>query len=36
MLVRFQPQPIPMFTTTYPNKIFDYMAAGRPVEIHAN
>ena len=21
---------IPMFTTTYPNKIFDYMAAGRP------
>jgi glycosyltransferase involved in cell wall biosynthesis len=23
--------PIPMFTTTYPNKVFDYMAAGRPV-----
>jgi len=23
-------QPIPMFTTTYPNKVFDYMAAGRP------
>jgi glycosyltransferase involved in cell wall biosynthesis len=23
-------QNIPMFTTTYPNKIFDYMAAGRP------
>lgn len=22
---------IPMFTTTYPNKVFDYMAAGRPV-----
>ena len=22
---------IPMFTTTYPNKIFDYMAAGRPI-----
>lgn len=22
--------PIPMFQTTYPNKIFDYMAAGRP------
>jgi glycosyltransferase involved in cell wall biosynthesis len=21
---------IPMFTTTYPNKVFDYMAAGRP------
>jgi glycosyltransferase involved in cell wall biosynthesis len=21
---------IPMFQTTYPNKIFDYMAAGRP------
>ena len=24
-------QNIPMFTTTYPNKVFDYMAAGRPV-----
>lgn len=24
-------KPIPMFTTTYPNKVFDYMAAGRPV-----
>ena len=23
-------QPIPMFATTYPNKVFDYMAAGRP------
>ncbi|MFO7899332.1 MAG: glycosyltransferase family 4 protein [Planctomycetota bacterium] len=23
-------KPIPMFTTTYPNKVFDYMAAGRP------
>jgi len=23
-------QDIPMFTTTYPNKVFDYMAAGRP------
>lgn len=22
---------IPMFTTTYPNKMFDYMAAGKPV-----
>jgi glycosyltransferase involved in cell wall biosynthesis len=22
---------VPMFTTTYPNKVFDYMAAGRPV-----
>jgi glycosyltransferase involved in cell wall biosynthesis len=22
---------IPMFKTTYPNKVFDYMAAGRPV-----
>lgn len=22
--------PIPMFQTTYPNKVFDYMAAGRP------
>jgi glycosyltransferase involved in cell wall biosynthesis len=24
-------KPIPLFTTTYPNKVFDYMAAGRPV-----
>jgi glycosyltransferase involved in cell wall biosynthesis len=24
-------QDIPMFRTTYPNKIFDYMAAGRPI-----
>jgi glycosyltransferase involved in cell wall biosynthesis len=24
-------KPLPMFTTTYPNKVFDYMAAGRPV-----
>ncbi len=24
-------KPIPMFTTTYPNKVFDYMAAARPV-----
>jgi glycosyltransferase involved in cell wall biosynthesis len=23
-------QPISMFETTYPNKVFDYMAAGRP------
>lgn len=23
-------QPIPMFAMTYPNKVFDYMAAGRP------
>lgn len=23
-------KPLPMFTTTYPNKVFDYMAAGRP------
>jgi glycosyltransferase involved in cell wall biosynthesis len=22
---------IPMFSTTYPNKVFDYMAAGRPI-----
>jgi len=24
-------QDIPMFMTTYPNKLFDYMAAGRPI-----
>jgi len=24
-------QNIPMFTTTYPNKVFDYLACGRPV-----
>src|SRR5215467_2157356 len=24
-------QNIPMFRMTYPNKVFDYMAAGRPV-----
>lgn len=24
-------KPIPMFRTTYPNKVFDYMAAGRPI-----
>jgi glycosyltransferase involved in cell wall biosynthesis len=24
-------QDLPMFRTTYPNKVFDYMAAGRPV-----
>lgn len=24
-------QPLPLFNTTYPNKVFDYMAAGRPV-----
>jgi glycosyltransferase involved in cell wall biosynthesis len=24
-------RPLPMFDTTYPNKVFDYMAAGRPV-----
>ena len=24
-------KPIPLFATTYPNKVFDYMAAGRPV-----
>lgn len=26
-------QDIPMFRTTYPNKVFDYMAAGRPVAL---
>ena len=24
-------QPIPMFAMTYPNKVFDYLAAGRPI-----
>jgi glycosyltransferase involved in cell wall biosynthesis len=24
-------KPLSMFATTYPNKVFDYMAAGRPV-----
>lgn len=24
-------KPLPLFATTYPNKVFDYMAAGRPV-----
>jgi glycosyltransferase involved in cell wall biosynthesis len=24
-------KPIPMYSTTYPNKVFDYMAAGRPL-----
>ena len=24
-------RPLPLFGTTYPNKVFDYMAAGRPV-----
>ncbi len=24
-------KPVPLFKTTYPNKVFDYMAAGRPV-----
>ena len=24
-------KPIPMYTTVYPNKVFDYMSAGRPV-----
>jgi glycosyltransferase involved in cell wall biosynthesis len=24
-------KPIPLYSTTYPNKVFDYMAAGRPV-----
>lgn len=24
-------KPIPLFRTTYPNKVFDYMAAGKPV-----
>jgi glycosyltransferase involved in cell wall biosynthesis len=24
-------KPIPLYETTYPNKVFDYMAAGRPV-----
>jgi glycosyltransferase involved in cell wall biosynthesis len=24
-------KPIPLYGTTYPNKVFDYMAAGRPV-----
>jgi glycosyltransferase involved in cell wall biosynthesis len=26
-------KPLPMFNTTYPNKVFDYMAAGRPVAL---
>jgi glycosyltransferase involved in cell wall biosynthesis len=29
-------QPLPMFTTTYPNKVFDYMAAGIPVVLAIN
>lgn len=29
-------QDIPMFTTTYPNKVFDYMAAGRPTVLAIN
>jgi glycosyltransferase involved in cell wall biosynthesis len=24
-------KPIPLYATVYPNKVFDYMAAGRPV-----
>jgi glycosyltransferase involved in cell wall biosynthesis len=24
-------KPLPLYATTYPNKVFDYMAAGRPV-----
>jgi len=24
-------QPLPLYSTVYPNKVFDYMAAGRPV-----
>jgi len=24
-------KPIPMYDTVYPNKVFDYMAAGRPI-----
>jgi glycosyltransferase involved in cell wall biosynthesis len=24
-------KPIPLFSTVYPNKVFDYMAAGKPV-----
>jgi lipopolysaccharide/colanic/teichoic acid biosynthesis glycosyltransferase/glycosyltransferase involved in cell wall biosynthesis len=27
---------LPMFTTTYPNKVFDYMAAGRPTILAIN
>lgn len=29
-------QNIPMFATTYPNKVFDYMAAGRPTILAIN
>jgi glycosyltransferase involved in cell wall biosynthesis len=29
-------QDIPMFKTTYPNKVFDYMAAGRPTVLAIN
>lgn len=29
-------QDIPMFRTTYPNKVFDYMAAGRPTILAIN
>jgi glycosyltransferase involved in cell wall biosynthesis len=26
-------KPIPLYSTTYPNKVFDYMAAGRPLAL---
>ena len=29
-------RPIPLFATTFPNKVFDYMAAGRPVVLAIN
>jgi glycosyltransferase involved in cell wall biosynthesis len=29
-------KPIPLFTTVYPNKVFDYMAAGKPVILAIN
>jgi glycosyltransferase involved in cell wall biosynthesis len=29
-------KPIPLFTTVYPNKVFDYMAAGKPVLLAIN
>jgi glycosyltransferase involved in cell wall biosynthesis len=29
-------KPIPLYETTYPNKVFDYMAAGRPVLLAIN
>jgi glycosyltransferase involved in cell wall biosynthesis len=29
-------KPIPLFSTVYPNKVFDYMAAGKPVVLAIN